>query len=395
VALDLTALLAFACQQGASDIHLSPGLPPMLRLRGEMRRLDTPPLTREETRAAIYDVLNDQQKQSFEEHHDHDFAFEIPNLSRFRANVLMQRLGEAAVFRLVPTRVVTLDELGMPPVLKELCQKDKGLVVVTGPTGSGKSTTLAAMIDYINETERGHILTIEDPIEFVHQSKKSLVTQREVGPMTGSFAAALRAALREDPDVILVGELRDLETTSLAITAAETGHLVFATLHTNSAPKTIDRIIDIFPSAQQAQVRTMLSESLEGVVAQTLLPTKDGKGRVAAIEVLVGVPALRNLIREDKTAQILSVIQTGAQYGMISLDQSLRDLVMQGKLERAVAMKKSSNPRLFEGAQEAGTPAQRPPHDASSPPLRGGMGGSRPGTRSLPAEPTKRGLFGG
>jgi twitching motility protein PilT len=251
---------------------------------------------------------------------------------------------------------MSLDELGMPPVLKQMAQKERGLVLVTGTTGSGKSTTLAAMIDYINSNESGHILTIEDPIEFVHQPKKCLVSQREVGANTQSFASALRAALREDPDVILVGELRDQETTQLAITAAETGHLVFGTLHTNSASKTIDRIVDIFPTGQQAQIRTMLSESIEGIVAQTLLPAKDGKGRVAALEVLVGVPALRNLIREDKTAQIPSVIQTGAQHGMISLDQSLRDLVMQGKLAREVAMKKSSNPRGFEGPA-AGAPA--------------------------------------
>ena len=368
--LELTELLAFAHRENASDVHISPGLPPMLRVRGEIKRLDMVPLTPEETHTAIYDVLNDEQKKVFEEHRDLDFAFDIPSLSRFRANILIQRLGEAAVFRLIPAKVKTLDELGMPPVLKELCTREKGLIVVTGPTGSGKSTTLAAMIDHINDNERGHILTVEDPIEFVHESKLGLVTQREVGPMTRSFAAALRAALREDPDVILVGELRDLETTSLAITAAETGHLVFATLHTNSASKTIDRIIDIFPANQQAQIRTMVSESLEAVIAQTLLPTRDGKGRVAAIEVLVGVPALRNLIREDKTAQILSVIQTGAGHGMISLDQSLRDLVMQGKLSREVAQRKSSNPRLFEGGPGPGAPGAPAAPSAGSPQAR-------------------------
>ncbi|HTK31572.1 MAG TPA: type IV pilus twitching motility protein PilT [Candidatus Saccharimonadaceae bacterium] len=350
MSFDLTALLGFANDEGASDLHISAGLPPMLRKRGEMVRLDLPSLTRDDAHAAIYDILNDEQKKLFEEFRDVDFAFEIPGVSRFRANIFIQNRGAAAVFRVVPSKVKTLDELGMPPVLKAFAEREKGLIVVTGPTGSGKSTTLASMIDYINETQRGHILTVEDPIEFVHESKKSLVNQREVGPHTGSFASALRAALREDPDVIMVGELRDLETTSLAITAAETGHLVFATLHTNSAAKTIDRIIDIFPSGQQAQVRTMLSESIEGVVAQTLLPSKDGKSRVAALEVLVGVPALRNLIREDKTVQIQSVIQTGAQHGMQSLDQSLRELFMQGKLSREEAMKKSSNPRLFESA---------------------------------------------
>ncbi len=379
MALDITAILSFAHDQGASDVHVCPGLPPVLRLRGETVQLDMRPVDAEDTRAAIYDLMNDDQKRVFEERHDLDFAFEIPSLSRFRANVLVQRLGVQAVFRLVPTRVRTLAELGAPPVLSRLAGLERGLVVVTGPTGSGKSTTLAAMVDHINENERCHILTIEDPIEFVHVPKRSIVTQREVGPHTMSFSNALRAALREDPDVILVGELRDLETTQLAITAAETGHLVFGTLHTNSAPKTIDRIIDIFPSGQQAQVRTMLSESIEGVVAQTLLPSKDGKGRVAALEVLVGVPALRNLIREDKTAQILSVIQTGAKDGMISLDQSLRELVMQGKLSREVAMRRSSNPRLLE------------------PPATGASAPSAPAGRSAetsPASPTKSGLFG-
>jgi len=360
MAFDLTALLGFATDEGASDLHISAGLPPMVRLRGEMVKLDLPVLTGDEAHAAIYDVLNDEQKRVFETYRDIDFAFEIPGLSRFRANVFVQNRGPAAVFRVVPSKVKTLDELGMPKVLRSLSEKEKGLVVVTGPTGSGKSTTLAAMVDYVNETQRCHILTVEDPIEFVHTSKRSLINQREVGPHTQSFANALRAALREDPDVILVGELRDLETTSLAITAAETGHLVFATLHTNSASKTVDRIIDIFPSGQQDQIRTMLSESIEGVVAQTLMPSKDGKGRVAALEVLTGVPALRNLIREDKTAQILSVIQTGAQYGMQSLDQSLRELVMAGKLSREEAMRKSANPRLFEpggGAEPPAAPA--------------------------------------
>jgi len=350
VACDLTVLLTFARDEGASDLHISPGQPPIVRLRGQMTRLEMEPLTPEQTHAAIYDVLNDEQKKIFEEHRDLDFAFEIPGVSRFRANVFRQQYGDAAVFRVVPTKIRTLEELAMPKVLRDLALKEKGLVLVTGPTGSGKSTTLAAMVDHVNENRRGHILTIEDPIEFVHPSKKCLVNQREVGPHTGSFSTALRAALREDPDVILVGELRDLETTALAITAAETGHLVFATLHTSSASKTVDRVIDVFPAEQQAQVRTMLSESIEGIVAQTLLPAKDGKGRVAAMEVLIGVPALRNLIRENKTAQILSVIQTGAQHGMQSLDQSLQDLVMRGVLAREEAIRRSANPRLFEHA---------------------------------------------
>ena len=395
MAFDLTALLGFAHDEGASDLHISAGLPPMLRIRGEMVRLELPPLSRDDAHAAIYDIMQDDQKRIFEENRDIDFAFEIPGLSRFRANVLMQNRGEAAVFRLVPTKIRTLEELGMPQVLKTLSEKERGLVVVTGPTGSGKSTTLAAMVNYVNETKRGHIITVEDPIEFVHESKRCLVNQREVGPHTRSFSAALRASLREDPDVILVGELRDLETTQLAISAAETGHLVFATLHTNSAAKTIDRIIDIFPSGQQAQIRTMLSESLEGVVSQTLLPSKDGKGRVAAIEVLVGVPALRNLIREDKTAQILSVIQTGANHGMMSLDQHLRELVMQGRLARTDAMRYASNPSVFESpasqaAAAAGqTGAGVRPAGTAVP----GVGMVRPSVP--PPDPAKRpGLFG-
>ncbi len=394
MAIDLTAILAFAKDQGASDVHIVPGMPPVLRLRGETRPLEMGALSPDDTRVAIYDLLNDEQKKVFEERHDLDFAFEVPNLSRFRANVLIQRLGVGAVFRLVPSTVLSLEQLALPPVLQQLSQLERGLVVVTGPTGSGKSTTLAAMIDFINANERLHILTIEDPIEFVHQPKKSVITQREVGPHTHSFTNALRAALREDPDVILVGELRDLETTSLAITAAETGHLVFATLHTNSASKTIDRIIDIFPAGQQAQVRTMLSESIEGVVAQTLLPAKDGKGRVAALEVLVGVPALRNLIREDKTAQILSVIQTGAQHGMISLDQHLRELVMQGKLAREVAAKRSSNPKLFESASTVagGTAATGGSGEVTAAATRPQPGAVSP--RPAPPQPVKKGLFG-
>jgi twitching motility protein PilT len=365
---DIQAILAHAQEQGASDVHLTPGQPPVFRLRGEAVPLDLPPLEPDEAQAAIYTLMTDEQQRFFEQHHDLDFAFEIPGLARFRANVLLQRRGVQAVFRLIPTRVKTLDELGTPPILRQLASLDRGLVVVTGPTGSGKSTTLAAMVDHINSTERCHILTIEDPIEFVHTPKRSIITQREVGQHTESFSNALRAALREDPDVILVGELRDLETTQLAITAAETGHLVFGTLHTNSAPKTIDRIIDIFPSGQQAQIRTMLSESLEGVVAQTLLPSKDGTGRVAVLEVMVGVPALRNMIREGKTAQILSMIQTSAKDGMISLDQSLRELVMQGRLAREVAMNHSSNPRLFEGPAAGAAAPGTPPAQPVSPP---------------------------
>jgi twitching motility protein PilT len=399
--LDLTTLLTFARQEGASDVHISAGMPPLLRIRGQMTPLEMPALDREETHAALFDILNDGQKQVFEEKRDIDFAFEIPGVSRFRANLFVQDRGEGAVFRVVPNKVMSLEELGLPKVLKDLSNKERGLVLVTGPTGSGKSTTLAAMVDYVNESRRGHIITIEDPIEFVHQAKRCLVNQREVGQHTGSFSAALRASLREDPDVILVGELRDLETTQLAISAAETGHLVFATLHTNSASKTVDRIIDIFPANQQAQVRTMLSESIEGVVAQTLLPSKDGKGRVAALEILVGVPALRNLIREDKTAQILSVIQTGAQHGMQSLDQSLRDLVMQGKLARDEAMRKSSNPKLFEGVHpggmagsgDAGLGGEGPRAGVPAAAAGGRPAGAAVAPRPVAPEPVKKGLF--
>ncbi len=397
MAFDLTGLLTFAKQSGASDVHVSAGVAPLLRIRGKMTPVEVPALSSDEARGVLFDILSDTQKKVFEERRDLDFAFEIPGVSRFRANLFIQHRGPGAVFRLIPNKILSLADLGMPNVLKDLANKEKGLVVVTGPTGSGKSTTLAAMVDYINESRQGHILTIEDPIEFVHASKNCLVNQREVGPHTDSFINALRGALREDPDVILVGELRDLETTALAISAAETGHLVLATLHTNSAAKTVDRMIDIFPANQQAQVRTMLSESLEGVVAQSLLPSKDGKGRVAAIEVLVGVPALRNMIREDKTAQILSIIQTGAQHGMQSLDQSLRDLVMQGRLAREEAMRKSSNPKLFEGAQGGlvSPPGMGVGVGAGSATGHGG-GPAPPRPGSAPSmEPAKKpGLFG-
>jgi twitching motility protein PilT len=394
MAIDIKVLLGFAHEQGASDLHISAGQPAMLRIRGQMVRLEMAPLTPEDALASLFAIMPDEQQKVFEDAHDVDFAFEIPGVSRFRANIMMQNRGAAAVFRLVPTKIRTLEELGMPPVLKTLAEKERGLVVVTGPTGSGKSTTLAAMVNYVNETKAGHLITVEDPIEFVHESKRCLVNQREVGPHTKSFAAALRASLREDPDVILVGELRDLETTQLAISAAETGHLVFATLHTNSAAKTIDRIIDIFPPNQQAQIRTMMSESLEGVVAQTLLPSKDGKGRVAAIEVLVGVPALRNLIREGKTSQILSVMQTGANHGMMSLDQHLRELVMQGRLERSDAARHASNPSVFDSpsapaAGPAAAIAGVRPAGAAAP----GASPARPA--SAPVDAAKKpGLFG-
>jgi len=363
--VDLTTLLKFAKEQGASDLHVSAGMVPMVRIRGDMVRINMPALSREEAHTAIVSVMTDEQKKIFEQRRDVDFALELRGVSRFRANVLQQQRGPAAVFRTIPSQVIPLDELGLPKAVKDLASREKGLVLVTGPTGSGKSTTLASMVDYVNDHLQGHILTIEDPIEFVHESKRCLINQREVGQHTDSFASALRAGLREDPDVILVGELRDLETTQLAISAAETGHLVFATLHTNSASKTIDRVIDVFPPEQQGQIRSMLSESLEGVITQKLLPSKDGKSRVAAIEILIGVPAVRNLIRENKTPQIATAIQTGSQYGMQSLDQALRDLVMQGKLARDEAIRHGTGSTSFEAppgaaGQKPGTAPAKP-----------------------------------
>jgi twitching motility protein PilT len=348
-------LLVHAKQRGASDLHISTGLPPMLRLNGSMMRLDQPPLGADEVLDALLSLLSPQSRKTFQLENDLDFGFEIENTARYRANLFMQRRGPGAVFRLIPNTLKTLDELEMPKILKQLAMREKGLIMVTGPTGSGKSTTLAALVDYINDHRSAHIITIEDPIEFVHESKKCLVNQREVGRDTNSFAAALRAALREDPDIILVGELRDLETTSLAISAAETGHLVFATLHTNSAAKTIDRIIDIYPGDQQQQVRTMLSESLLAVVAQTLLLNTEGNGRVAAVEILVGVPSIRNLIREDKVPQIQSMLQTGSQHGMQTLDAALKDLMKRGRITRDEAITKVGDPTVFDqGSQPVG-----------------------------------------
>jgi twitching motility protein PilT len=351
--MDITELLTFAVKEGASDAHLSSGEPPMLRIHGDIKRVEHPPLTRDQVHTMAFDVMNDAQRRIFQEKLEIDFSFELGEVARFRVNVFLTRRGEAAVFRVIPSQIVTLDGLGMPPVLKELCKRDRGLVLVTGPTGCGKSTTLAAMVHHINETEEVSIITIEDPIEFVHESRRALVNQREVGMHTHSFANALRGALREDPDVILVGEMRDLETIALALTAAETGQLVFATLHTSSAPKTVDRVIDAFPSEQQNQVRTMLSESLLAVITQTLCKGKAG-GRVAALEVLVGVPAVRNLIREGKIHQLPSVMQTGQRQGMQTLDMALQDLVVRGMITKEEAQLKAANPQLF-GASAVGT----------------------------------------
>jgi len=325
-------LLHETAEKGASDLHLSSGEPPLLRVHGDLVRTEHPKLTPENVHGLVNTIMNEHQRARFNSEHEVDFACELPGKGRFRVNVFLHSRGPGAVMRTIPTVIPSLESLNMPPVLKELCTRERGLVLVTGPTGSGKSTTLAAMVDVINQTWDAHILTVEDPIEFVHPPKRCLVNQREIGPHTESFTNALRSALREDPDVILVGEMRDLETISLALTAAETGHLVFGTLHTSSAPKTIDRIVDVFPAGQQAQIRTMLSESLEAVVAQTLVKKKGG-GRVAACEILIGVPAVRNLIREAKLHQIPSMMQTGQRVGMQTLDMALADLVKRGVIE--------------------------------------------------------------
>jgi len=344
--MDITELLAFCAKQKASDLHLSADLPPMIRVDGDIRRVNVPAMSHKEVHALVYDIMNDKQRRDYEEFLEVDFSFELPGLARFRVNAFNHNRGAGAVFRLIPSQVLTLDELGMGEVFRNLAMLQRGLVLVTGPTGSGKSTTLAAMIDYVNERKNAHILTIEDPIEFVHESKKCLINQREVHRDTLGFSEALRSALREDPDIILVGELRDLETIRLALTAAETGHTVFGTLHTTGAAKTIDRIVDVFPAEEKSMVRSMLSESLQGVVSQMLLK-KEGGGRVAAHEIMIGTPAIRNLIREDKIAQMYSAIQTGAVHGMQTMDQSLKQLVAKGLITKEVARDKAKQPESF------------------------------------------------
>jgi len=341
--MDITELLAFSAKQGASDLHLSAGLPPMIRVDGDVRRINLPPLDNKAVQGLIYDIMNDKQRQDFEEFMETDFSFEVPGVARFRVNAFNQNRGAGAVFRTIPSKVLTMDDLGMGDVFKRITDVPRGLVLVTGPTGSGKSTTLAAMIDYLNSNKHHHILTIEDPIEFVHESKKCLVNQREVHRDTLGFSHALRSALREDPDVILVGELRDLETIRLALTAAETGHLVFGTLHTTSAAKTIDRVVDVFPAEEKSMVRSMLSESLQAVISQTLL-RKIGGGRVAAHEIMIGTPAIRNLIREDKVAQMYSAIQTGGSLGMQTLDACLKELLAKGIIAKDAAREKAKSP---------------------------------------------------
>jgi len=340
--MNIQELLNFSVQQGASDLHVTAGMPPLIRVDGDIRRINVDPMDHKEVHGLIYDIMNDKQRKDYEEFLESDFSFEIPGLARFRVNAFVQNRGAAAVFRTIPSTVLTMEQLGMGEIFKTISNNVRGLVAITGPTGSGKSTTLAAMIDYINETRYEHILTIEDPIEFVHQSKKSLINQREVHRDTHGFNEALRSALREDPDIILVGELRDLETIRLALTAAETGHLVFGTLHTTSAAKTIDRVVDVFPAAEKDMVRSMLSESLQAVVSQNLLK-KIGGGRVAAHEIMIGTPGIRNLIREAKIAQMYSAIQTGAQYGMQTLDQCLKELVAKGLVDRNEALSRAKS----------------------------------------------------
>ena len=344
--MDITELLAFSAKQGASDLHLSAGLPPMIRVDGDVRRINLPALDHKQVHELIYDIMNDKQRKDFEEFLETDFSFEVPGVARFRVNAFNQNRGAGAVFRTIPSKVLTMDDLGMGDVFRKITDVPRGLVLVTGPTGSGKSTTLAAMIDYLNNNKHHHILTIEDPIEFVHESKKCLVNQREVHRDTLGFSHALRSALREDPDVILVGEMRDLETIRLALTSAETGHLVFGTLHTTSAAKTIDRVVDVFPAEEKSMVRSMLSESLQAVISQALLK-KIGGGRVAAHEIMIGTPAIRNLIREDKVAQMYSSIQTGGSLGMQTLDMCLKNLLASGLISRDSAREKAKIPDNF------------------------------------------------
>ncbi len=346
MAVDIAQLLAFGVKNNASDLHLSAGVPPMIRVDGEVKKINMPPLSHKEVHSMVYDIMNDKQRKDFEEFLETDFSFEIPDLARFRVNAFNQNRGAGAVFRTIPSKILTLDDLGAPAGFKDISLQPRGLVLVTGPTGSGKSTTLAAMIDFINDRKPIHILTIEDPIEFVHTNKKALINQREVHRDTLGFNEALRSALREDPDVVLVGEMRDLETIRLALTAAETGHLVFGTLHTSSAAKTIDRVVDVFPAAEKEMVRSMLSESLRAVISQTLLP-KIGGGRVAAHEIMMGTPAIRNLIREGKIAQMYSSIQTGQDFGMQTLDQCLQELLSKHIITRDSAREKAQNKDQF------------------------------------------------
>lgn len=340
--MDITQLLAFTVKNNASDLHLSAGLPPMIRVDGDIHRINMPDIDNKQMAELIYSTMNDQQRRDYEADLEVDFSYSVPGLARFRVNAFHHHRGLGGAFRVIPSEIRTLEELEAPAVFKEIVEVPRGLILVTGPTGAGKSTTLAAMIDYLNKTTAGHILTIEDPIEYLHTPQRCLINQREVSRDTRSFNAALRSALREDPDIILVGELRDMETVRLALTAAETGHIVFGTLHTSSAPKTVDRIIDVFPGDEKPVVRSMLSESLRAVVSQTLLK-RIGGGRVAAHEIMVATSAIRNLIREDKVAQMYSAIQTSQNVGMTTLDQSLVELMRRGIITRQDAMRRAEN----------------------------------------------------
>src|SRR5882672_4953811 len=349
MAVDVAQLLAFAVKNNASDLHLSAGVPPMIRVDGDMKRINMPALAHKEVHSMVYDIMNDKQRKAYEEFYETDSSFEIPKLARFRVNAFNQNRGAGAVFRNIPSVILSLDDLQAPKIFRDLCMLPRGLVLVTGPTGSGKSTTLAGMVNHCNDNRPDHIITIEDPIEFVHESKRCLMNQREVHRDTLGFSEALRSALREDPDVVLVGEMRDLETIRLALTAAETGHLVFGTLHTSSAAKTIDRVVDVFPAAEKEMVRAMLSESMVAVISQALLKLKDGSGRVAAHEIMVGTPAIRNLIRENKVAQMYSMIQTGSQHGMQTLDQTLMELVRRNVIAASEARQYAKQPEAFVG----------------------------------------------
>jgi twitching motility protein PilT len=346
--IDFAEVLLEVVDRRASDLHITAGVPPMVRVRGRLAPLEGyPVLTPVDTREIIYSILSNAHRQRLENNWQLDFAYQIPGAARFRVNAYFQRSALGAAFRLIPSEIVPLETLGLPPVVAEFAKKPRGLVLVTGPTGSGKSTTLASLLDVVNESREEHIMTIEDPIEFLHRHKKCIVNQRELGSDATSFADALRAALRQDPDVILVGEMRDLETIGTAITAAETGHLVFATLHTQDAPQTIDRIIDVFPAAQQGQIRSQLAVALQGIMTQTLLPTADGSARCVAAEVLIPTPAVRNLIRESKSHQIYSVLQTGGSHGMQTMDASLAQLVRAGKITRQLAESRAHAPEEF------------------------------------------------
>lgn len=345
--MDISEILTYTKEQGASDLHISTGEPPIIRINGDIRKVDSPPLSKEQVHTMLYDILTDEQRKTFEEKKEIDFAVDFKGIARFRVNAFYQSRGEGIVFRTIPSNMMMLEELGLPKILAELTEKTKGLILVTGPTGSGKSTTLAAMIDHINRHKKCHIITIEDPIEFVYEPELSLINQRELGVHTYSFANALRSALREDPDVILVGEMRDLDTISLAMTAAETGHLVFGTLHTSSAAETVDRVIDVFPAEQQSQIRTMFAKSIQAVVCQTLLKKKDGTGRIAALEIMIGTPAIRNLIRESKGAQIPGLMQTGSKSGMQTMDAALVELYRKGVVSKIEVTPHLSSPDVL------------------------------------------------